>query len=110
MKVGIIGCGKIAQMRHIPEYADNPSSEIAGYFDLNYERAKELADRYGGRAYATVDELLADEAIEAVSVCVANNAHAEMTIKALEAGKHVLCEKPMAVTLDDCIRMVSKAE
>lgn len=110
MKIGIIGCGKIAQTRHIPEYADNAVSELAGYFDLNYERAKELAGQYGGKAYETVDELLADETIEAVSVCVANNAHAEMTLKALNAGKHVLCEKPMAVTLDDCIAMVNKAE
>ena len=55
-----------------------------------------MAAKYGGRVYETVDELLADPSIDVVSVCVANTQHAEVTIKALNAGKHVLCEKPMA--------------
>lgn len=107
--VGIIGCGKIAQTRHIPEYLDNPDSEIVGYYDFNNARAQELAEKYGGRAYDSLEALLADPAIDAVSVCVANNAHAQTTIDALKAGKHVLCEKPMATTLDDCVRMVDTA-
>ena len=97
MRVGVIGCGKIAQVRHIPEYCANESVEIGGYFDFNAERAKELSEKFGGRAYQSVEEMFADQAIDAVSVCVANHAHAETTIKALRAGKHVLCEKPMAV-------------
>ncbi len=108
--IGMLGCGKIAQVRHIPEYADNPDAELKGFFDLSLERAQEMAEKYGGKAYATADELLADPEIGAVSVCVANNAHAELTIKALRAGKHVLCEKPMAVTLEDCEAMVSEAK
>lgn len=110
MKVGIIGCGKIAQTRHIPEYNANPQTEIAGYYDLNYERAKKLADQYGGTAYTSVGDLLRNGEIEAVSICVANNAHAGMAIKSLRAGKHVLCEKPMAATLDECIDMVRVAD
>lgn len=110
MKVGIIGCGKIAQVRHIPEYLDNKNVEIVGLYDFVYDRAKELADKFGGTAFASVEELLADESIAAVSVCVANNAHAETTIKALRAGKHVLCEKPMAITLEECEEMVKTAE
>ena len=109
IRVGIIGCGKIAQTRHIPEYLDNPNSEIVGYYDFNMERAQALAEKYGGRAYASAEELLADPAVDAVSVCVANNAHAQTSIDALQAGKHVLCEKPMATTLEDCIRMVDAA-
>ena len=109
IRVGIIGCGKIAQTRHIPEYLDNPNSEIVGYYDFNMERAQALAEKYGGRAYASAEELLADPAVDAVSVCVANNAHAQTSIDALKAGKHVLCEKPMATTLEDCIRMVDAA-
>lgn len=108
--IGIIGCGKIAQVRHIPEYLENPNAEIRGYFDLNLQRAQELAEKFGGKAFASVEELLADPSIDAVSVCVANFAHAEMTIKALEAGKHVLCEKPMAVTLAECEAMVAAAK
>ncbi len=110
IKIGVIGCGKIAQVRHIPEYAANPHVEIAGFYDVNRERAEELAKKYGAAAYASYGELLADKEIDAVSVCAANNAHAEISIAALKAGKHVLCEKPMAVTLEECEAMVSAAK
>ena len=107
--IGIIGCGKIAQVRHIPEYADHPQAKLAGFFDLNQARARALAEQWGGEAYSSWEELLADPAIDAVSVCVANNAHAQISIAALKAGKHVLCEKPMATTLEDCEAMVAAA-
>ena len=110
IKVGIIGCGKIAQVRHIPEYTANPDTEVYGFYDLNLARAEELAKKYGGKAYASYEELLADPEIEAVSVCVANHAHAEISIAALKAGKHVLCEKPMAITLEECEAMVAAAK
>ena len=106
VNIGIIGCGKIAQVRHIPEYLSNPDACLYGMFDMNQERAKELADKYGCKAYQSYEALLADPAIDAVSVCVANNAHAEISIAAMRAGKHVLCEKPMAVTLEECEEMV----
>ena len=110
IKVGIIGCGKIAQVRHIPEFAANPHTAPYGFFDINLDRAQALAEKYGGKAYATCEELLADPEIEAVSVCTANHAHAEGAIAALKAGKHVLCEKPMAVTLEECEAMVAAAK
>ena len=110
IKVGIIGCGKIAQVRHIPEYAANPHAEVYGFYDINVARAEELAKKHGGKAFATYEELLADPEIEAVSVCAANHVHAEISIAALKAGKHVLCEKPMAVTLAECEAMVAAAE
>ena len=110
IKVGIIGCGKIAQVRHIPEYAANPHVEVYGFYDINLARAEELAVKYGGKAFASYEELLADPAIEAVSVCAANHVHAEITVAALKAGKHVLCEKPMAVTLEECEAMVAAAK
>ena len=110
IKVGIIGCGKIAQVRHIPEFAANPDTEVYGFYDINLARAEELAKQYGGKAYASYEELLADPEIAAVSVCAANHVHAEITIAALKAGKHVLCEKPMAVTLEECEAMVAAAK
>ncbi len=109
IRVGIIGCGRIAQVRHIPEYRANPDAEVAAYYDSTYSRARALAGKLGGTAYETLDELLANEDIDAVSVCTANCAHAENTIAALRAGKHVLCEKPMATTIDDCEAMVAAA-
>ena len=75
IKIGIIGCGKIAQVRHIPEYRQNPDCEIVGYYDLNLARAQALASEFGGKAYVTLEEMLRDKDIDAVSVCVANISH-----------------------------------
>lgn len=107
--IGIIGCGKISQIRHIPEYLDNPEARIVACCDNNQERAAEIAARLGAKAYSSVDGLLSDPEVSAVSVCVANNAHCEVTVKALMAGKDVLCEKPMATTIEDCELMVRTA-
>lgn len=107
--IGIVGCGKISQIRHIPEYLDNPEARIVACCDNNQERAAEIAARLGAKAYPSVDELLSDPEVSAVSVCVANNAHCEVTVKALKAGKDVLCEKPMATTIEDCELMVRTA-
>ncbi len=109
IKIGVIGCGKIAQVRHIPEYAENKNVQLAGYYDINHDRARDLAKKYGGQAYNSYLRLLADSEIDAVSVCTANYSHAEITIAALKARKHVLCEKPMATTLQDCEAMVKTA-
>lgn len=106
IKIGILGCGKIAQVRHIPEYADNPACELRGFYNPTRSRAEDMAAKYGGRVYDTAEELLADPEIDAVSICAANYAHASLSIQAMRAGKHVLCEKPMAVTLADCEEMV----
>lgn len=110
IQIGIIGCGKIAQVRHIPEYMDHPHARVYGFYDINQERARELAEKYHGKAFDSVESLLADPEIQAVSVCAANFAHADITIQALNAGKHVLCEKPMATTLADCEAMVAAAK
>ena len=108
-RIGIIGCGKIAEVRHAPEYAENPNCKLAAFFDEIPGRADSFAQKYGGKAFDTIDELLASD-LDAVSVCAANIAHAAISIKALEAGVHVLCEKPMATTLEDCEAMVLAAE
>jgi len=110
IKVGVIGCGKIAQVRHLPEYADHEAVEIAGVFDLCKERRDEIAAKYGAVSYQAYQDLLNNPDIDAVSICTANKTHCEITIDALNAGKHVLCEKPMAVSLDECERMVAAAK
>lgn len=105
IKVGIIGCGKIAQVRHIPEYLASGKAEIAALYDLNKERTEELASKYGAKACSSIDELLSLP-LDAVSVCTANITHAEITLKALSAGLNVLCEKPMAMNLSECEALV----
>ena len=108
-RIGIIGCGKIAQVRHIPEYEANKDAELVAFYDINHERAKEIARKHGGKAYDDLSEMLSS-GLDAVSVCTANTTHREISVKALEAGLNVLCEKPMATTLEDVIAMTEAAQ
>ena len=110
VKVGIIGCGKIAQVRHAPEYDENPNAEIVGVYDFDQQRCIQVAMAIGCKAYSSVDELVNDPEIDAVSVCSPNFTHAEYSIKAMRAGKHVLCEKPMALNPADSKEMMKVAE
>ena len=105
VKVGVIGCGSIARYRHLPEYHTHPNVEIIAVCDVALERAQAVAQTYGAKAYTDYIELLNDEEINAVSICTPNVFHAPMSIAALQVGKHVLCEKPMATTIEDAERM-----
>ncbi|WP_046174301.1 Gfo/Idh/MocA family protein [Domibacillus indicus] len=110
LKIGVIGCGSIARHRHIPEYAANENVEIAAFCDIVEERAQEYAKQYNAIAYTSYEELLANEDIDAVSVCTPNSLHAPISIAALQAGKHVLCEKPMATSREEADAMIQAAE
>ena len=105
LKVGVIGCGSIAKNRHLPEYEAQPEVEIKAVCDIVKDRADATAQRYNATAYTDYIELLKNEDIDAVSVCTPNYLHAPVAIAALEAGKHVLCEKPMATTVEEAEKM-----
>ncbi|MEA4940166.1 MAG: Gfo/Idh/MocA family oxidoreductase, partial [Christensenella sp.] len=90
VQVGILGCGRIARTRHIPELVANPNARLAGFYNRTLAVAEELASGLGGRAYASPEELLADPFLDAVCVLTPNSSHAELAISALRAGKHVL--------------------
>ncbi|MDA3846258.1 MAG: Gfo/Idh/MocA family oxidoreductase [Vallitaleaceae bacterium] len=109
INVGVVGCGSIARKRHATEYLANLDVNILGFNDHYNERADYMTKEFGGKVYDSVDEMFADPSIDAVSICAANAFHADLTIKALNSGKHVLCEKPMAITLKDCEDMVAAA-
>jgi len=109
LNVAIIGCGRISQVRHIPEYAANPDARFAGFFDLNRSRAQSLAEQYGGVAYDSWQSVVGDSGVDAVSICTTNATHAEIAQAALAAGKNVLLEKPMATTLGECEALVDSA-
>lgn len=109
LQVGVIGCGSIAQHRHLPEYAANKQIDIAAVCDIVKTRADEIAALYGAVSYESVEELLQNEEIDAVSVCTPNYLHAPISIAALKAGKHVLCEKPMATSREDAEQMIEAA-
>jgi predicted dehydrogenase len=110
IKVGIIGCGSISKYRHAPEYFSNPDCEIKGYYDVKTERAEALAKEFGGKVYSSLEEMLSDKEIDAVSVCTSNAYHAPISIQALEAGKHVLCEKPMAISVEEAEKMIEASK
>ncbi len=94
-KVAVIGCGTIANNSHIPAYMKNEKAEIKYFCDIIPERAEAAVEKYGcGKAVTDYKEVLADPEIEAISVCTPNKVHSTITIDALKAGKHVLCEKP----------------
>ncbi|EXY04987.1 Gfo/Idh/MocA family oxidoreductase [Bacillus cereus] len=110
LKVGIIGCGSIAQHRHLPEYEANPYVQIVAVCDSNKKRAKEIANKYGVNMYTDYNELINYEELDAVSVCTPNHLHAAISIAALQAGIHVLCEKPIATSKADAEMMIGAAE
>jgi len=105
VNVGIIGCGSIAKVRHAPEYAANPNVNEVVYYDRNPERAELLAKKYGGRVAYSQEEIMNDVTIDAISDCSANNSHHIVTSWALECGKHVLCEKPIAISIEEAEKM-----
>jgi UDP-N-acetylglucosamine 3-dehydrogenase len=109
IKVGVIGCGSIANHRHLPEYARNEQVEIVAVCDIVEDRVNEFAAQYEAKAYTNFEELLANPNIDAVSVCTPNYLHAPISIAALNAGKHVLCEKPMATSRDEAEKMIEAA-
>ncbi len=99
VKVGIIGVGGIATDAHIPGYQAVQEVELYAVADINYERALAVANQFDlpeSRAFADYNDMLALGVLDAVSVCTPNNFHAPASVAALEAGVHVLCEKPMA--------------
>src|SRR5882724_875216 len=110
VRYGIIGCGAIAQRRHLPECAANPASKVAALADPVKERVEEIAAKYSAKAYTDYKEMLKDKELDAIVVCGPNTLHAAQSIEALQAGKHVLCEKPMATTREDAKAMIDTAK
>jgi len=113
LKVGIIGCGGIANGKHMPALKTVPDVEMVAFCDIIRERAEKAAKEYGtpdAKVYEDYKELLKDESIDIVHVCTPNREHSFISIDALEAGKHVMCEKPMAKTYAEAVAMCEAAE
>lgn len=113
VKVGIIGCGGIANGKHMPSLAKLDNVEMVAFCDIVEERAKKAAEKYGtkdAKVYKDYKELLKDKSIDVVHVCTPNKSHSFITIDALNSGKHVMCEKPMAKTSAEARAMVEAAK
>src|SRR5690554_6667036 len=113
IKIGIIGCGGIANGKHMPSLAKLDNVEMVAFCDIIEERAQQAAAEFGtadAKVYTDYTELLADKSIEVVHVLTPNNSHSEITVAALEADKHVMCEKPMAKTSAEAQAMIEAAK
>jgi predicted dehydrogenase len=109
LSVGIIGSGGIARA-HMQVMKGNDNIKLVAVTDVEYSRAESAANDYGGKAYANLDDLLGDSEVEAVIVCTPHIFHGEQVVAAAKAGKHVLVEKPMALTLRECDDMIQACE
>lgn len=110
VRIGVIGSGAIAQRRHIPEAVAHRSARLTAVADPKLDRARAFAEPHGARAYRSYKDLIAADDVDAVVVCSPNAFHAEHTIAALRAGKHVMVEKPMATNRPDARAMIAAAE
>ena len=113
IKVGIIGCGGIANGKHMPSLAKVKDCEMVAFCDIIPERAEQAAKEYGtpdAKVYVDYKDLLKDPEIEVVHVCTPNRSHSFITVDALYAGKHVMCEKPMAINSEEAKKMLDAAK
>ncbi|MCA1321655.1 Gfo/Idh/MocA family oxidoreductase [Bacillus tianshenii] len=110
LKVGVIGLGSISE-HHINPYLNNDEVELVALCDINEQRLKDKGQQYNvQKLYSDHRELLKDDAIDAVSICTWNNSHAEIAEACLKAGKHVLVEKPLSITLEEAAKVKKAAE
>jgi|GEM_PF-221589 len=110
LQIGLIGCGRIAQMVHLHVLSSLPSVRLAALAEADADRLAEARKRAPrARAYRDYHDLLADDAVQAVVICLPTGMHADAAVAAFAAGKHVYLEKPIATTLDDAQRVLDAA-
>ena len=106
---GVIGCGAIGAW-HCIAINDAAGAHLVGVTDAFYASACKFSERFGVPAYESVDAMLADPKIDCVTICTPSGLHADLAVRAAEAGKHVLVEKPMALTCEDADRIIAAAD
>lgn len=110
LQLGIVGCGSLVRGRHLPALRHVPGIAVAAVADLDARSAAEVAATFGvPRRYATAEELAADSELDAIAVCTPPSAHVGPAIAALEAGRPLFLEKPIAASLDDADRLLAHA-
>jgi len=113
LKAGIIGCGAIAEYKYFLALSSIPEVEVVAFCDIIPEKAKALSKVYkspDAKIYEDYTELLKDDSIDVIHVCTPNISHAPITVASLKAGKHVMCEKPMATNYKDAKLMCDTAK
>lgn len=109
LKVGIIGAGGIA-MQHATCYLNIPEAQIVAVADIVPERADRIAAMFGAKAFYDVNQVLELADVDVVDICLPTYLHCEYTIKAAKANKHILCEKPIALNVEEGLRMIRETE
>ncbi len=112
VRIGIIGCGGIANNKHMPALKKLPDVEMVAFCDIIVERAEKAAKEFGiegAKVYEDYKEMLKDNTIDVVHVLTPNREHSFITVDALESGKHVMCEKPMAINTAEAQKMIDAA-
>lgn len=111
IKWGVLGYARIAQKAVIPAILRASNSEFYAIASRDSAKVQECCQKFGcSKAYTSYDELLADPAVDAVYIPLPNALHKEWTIKAAQKGKHILCEKPLALNVDECLEMIQECE
>ena len=111
LKVGVIGCGMVANVGHLPTYHRSPLAEIVAIADPLKSHRKKAQERYNiPKFYENPYDLIDDPNIDAISICSPHWAHAEQAIRAANNGKHILCEKPIGLNLEEVDRMIHAVE
>jgi UDP-N-acetyl-2-amino-2-deoxyglucuronate dehydrogenase len=108
IRFAVVGCGNIGS-RHLHHIFANPEAELVALCDSDESTAAKYASQYGVRGFADYRQMLKESPADVVSICTPHALHASMAIDAVDAGKHVLVEKPMALTVTDAIRMKNAA-
>lgn len=109
IKVGLVGIGGMGSV-HFNAYRRMTDAEVVAVADVRTDMAKEKVEGTGAKVYATLDELLAGEKVDIIDICTPSYMHTELSVKALEAGCNVLCEKPMSISTADTARVIETAK
>ena len=109
IRTAIIGCGKVSDV-HAEALKNTPEAQFVAVYSRSPEKAKQYGEKYGVRGFCEIREMIAGAGVEAVIVCTPHPAHRDAAVMAAEAGAHVLVEKPLASTLQDCDEMLAAAK
>lgn len=111
LRVGVVGCGQIAETAHLPNFAQLPDVDLVAVADRDGERAERCSRAFSvPSAFDSFETMLGESDLDALSICVPNKFHAPYAIAALNAGVHVLCEKPPATTGEEAAAMAAAAQ
>jgi len=110
LRIGVIGTGAVSQIVHVPIFSEREDVHLLALADVDLHKAEALSERFGVPLVLSPDTLIAHDELDAVVICTPNHLHEEMAIAALQAGKHVFVERPLAISADGVNRVLGAAE